>query len=318
MKRIKYPPRGSMEFAKIVSDYKSRFVTDLPQMETDWGDWKVRNHVTTIRETVEELLCADVDVIADVYDRFLALHIPATMPDPKGSGKKVRSKEYKELDAIFKYTDKYDVVIADFFNEKATELHITTCYYCELAYINTYNVISGSTRIAKRQFDVDHFLPKTKCPIVGLSLFNFVPSCQVCNSRIKLMRELGDNVVEKQKFNPAGEDYKFDENVKIRLRMWNKPSTSFKTRGNYYLYFRCKNGFRKYVDFFHLEERYEFHKCEALRLLELKAKYPQGTIKRMAGLLGKSVSDIREDIFHKKYLNSNDRCFAKLTRDILK
>lgn len=318
MKRIKYPPRGSMEFAKIVSDYKKLFAVSLPKMETDWGNWKVRNHVTTISETVEELLCADVDALADVYDRFLALHIPSTMLDPKGSGKKVRSTEYKELDTIFKYTNKYDVVISDFFNEKATGLHITTCYYCELAYINTYNVISASTHIAKRQFDIDHFLPKTKCPIVGLSLFNFVPSCQVCNSRIKLMRELGDNVLEKQKFNPAGEDYKFDENVKIRLRMWRKPSTSFKTRGNYYLYFRCQNGFRKYVDFFHLEERYEFHKCEALRLLELKAKYPQGTIKRIAELLGKSVSDIREDIFHKKFLNSNDRCFAKLTKDILK
>lgn len=239
-----------MEFAKIVSDYKNLFAASLPKMETDWGNWKVRNHVTTINETVEELLCADVDVIANVYDRFLALHIPATMLDPKGSGKKVRSKEYKKLDAIFKYTNKYDVIIADFFNEKATELHITTCYYCELAYINTYNVIRGSKRKTKRKFDVDHFLPKTKCPIVGLSLFNFVPSCQVCNSRVKLMRELGDNVVEKQKFNPASEDYKFDENVKIRLRMWKNPSTSFKTRGNYYLYFRCQNGFRKYVDFF--------------------------------------------------------------------
>lgn len=318
MKRIKYPPRGTTEFDKIVSDYKNLFAASLPKMETDWGNWKDRNHVTTINETVEDLLCADVGVIANVYDRFLALHIPATMPDPKDNGKRVRSKEYKKLDAIFKYTNKYDVVIADFFNKKATELHITTCYYCELAYINTYNVIRGSKRKTERKFDVDHFLPKTKCPIVGLSLFNFVPSCQVCNSRVKLMRELGDNVVEKQKFNPASEDYKFDENVKIRLRMWNKPSTSFKTRGNYYLYFRCQNGFRKYVDFFHLEERYEFHKCEALRLLELKAKYPQGTIKRIAGLLGKSVSDIREDIFHKKYLNSNDRCFAKLTRDILK
>lgn len=72
------------------------------------------------------------------------------------------------------------------------------------------------------------------------------------------------------------------------------------------------------MDFFHLEERYEFHKCKALRLFELKAKYPQGTIKRIAKLLRKSVSDIREDIFHKKYLNTNDMCFAKLTRDSLK
>ena len=57
-----------MEFAKIVSDYKKLFAVSLPKMETNWGNWKVRNHVTTISETVEELLCADVDVLADVYD----------------------------------------------------------------------------------------------------------------------------------------------------------------------------------------------------------------------------------------------------------
>ena len=165
MKRIKYPPRGTMEFAKIVSDYKNLFAASLPKMETDWRNWKVRNHVTTINETVEELLCADVDVIADVYERFLALSMSATMPNPKGTGKKVRSKEYKELDAIFKYTKMFDSAIADFFIEKAEELHITTCFYCELSYINTYNVVGSSKSTGKRQFDIDHFLPKTKCPL---------------------------------------------------------------------------------------------------------------------------------------------------------
>lgn len=318
MKRIKYPPRGSAGFAKLVSDYKNLFASNLPKMETDWKGWKNRYHVTTISETVEDLLTADVDVIADVYEKFLALHMSATMPNPKGTGKNVRSKEYKELDAIFKYTNKYDSAIADFFIEKAEELHITTCFYCELSYINTYNVASSSKSIGKRLFDIDHFLPKTKCPIIGLSLFNFVPSCQICNSRIKQARALGDKVVEKIKYNPAGKDYCFDENVQIRLRMNRKPTTSFRAKGDNYLYFRCENGFRKFVDFFHLEERYEFHKKEALRLLELRAKYPQSTIKRMAALLGRSATDIHEDIFHKKYLSDNDRCFAKLTRDILK
>ena len=71
------------------------------------------------------------------------------------------------------------------------------------------------------------------------------------------------------------------------------------------------------IDFFHLEERYEFHKVEALRLCELKAKYPQSTINRLAKFIGKKVSDVKEDIFHERFLKEKDRCFAKLTRDIL-
>lgn len=41
MKRIKYPPRGSAGFAKLVSDYKNLFASNLPKMETDWKGWKI-------------------------------------------------------------------------------------------------------------------------------------------------------------------------------------------------------------------------------------------------------------------------------------
>lgn len=317
MKQIKYPPRGSAEFKQIISDYKGLFTANLSKMEAEWITWKNNNHVTTINETVEDLLVADTDAIADVYDRFKGLPISSTQPCSKGSGKVERSDEYKELDKIFNYANKYDDVIANFFESRADELHISTCHYCELAYINTY-VISRFGGVRKRQFDVDHFLPKKECPIIGLSLFNFVPSCQVCNSRIKSSKILGDNMGERIAFNPASDQYQFDKNVKIRLRMWRRPSTAFRNKSQYYIYFRCKNGYDKPVDFFHLQDRYEFHKKEAMRLLKLKADYPPSTIQRIANLLGKSASEVREDIFHKKYLTNNDRCFAKLTRDILK
>lgn len=322
MKKIDYPLKGSAEHVKLTADYMSLFAANLANMESRWRQWKSNNHVTTILETVSDLLVADVSVLADVYDRFVALGIPSTQPSAKDPSKTVRSDEFKELDDIFAYTNKYDSIIADFFMNHATELHISTCHYCEMAYINTYVLPIGhgtsATYSNKRQFDVDHFLPKTKCPIIGLSLFNFVPSCQVCNSRIKSYKVLGSNKNEWEKFNPANETYDLDRNVTIRLRMWRKPSTTFRNHGDYYIYFRCKNGYQKAIDFFHLEERYEFHKSEAMRLKLLKAKYPESTIKKISALLGKPESDIKEDLFHKKFLEKHDRCFAKLTRDILK
>ena len=54
----------------MVADYKIIFIAKLPQKETEWRSWKLAHHVTNIPETVEELLCADVDVLSDVYDRF--------------------------------------------------------------------------------------------------------------------------------------------------------------------------------------------------------------------------------------------------------
>ena len=321
MKKIKYPERGSTDFINLVNAYKAIY-TDLSQKEVDWAQWKSDYHVTTIPETVEQLLEADVDLIADVYDRFTKLPIPAKMPNPTG-GKDVDSTEFKRLKAIFNYTNKYDDKIAGFFEEHAETLHISTCHYCEMAYVNAYTLAYPRTQPAatkyeyRRQFDVDHYMPKAICPIIALSLFNFVPSCQVCNSRIKLTNVLGTNTMEWEKFNPAGKDYSIDDNVKIRLRMWRRPDTKFRKTGNYYIYFRCKNGFRTAVEFFHLEERYEFHKVEAMRLRELKAKYPQSTINRLAKFLGKKASDVKEDIFHERFLSEKDRCFAKLARDIL-
>lgn len=285
-------------------------------MQRRWYNWKRRNHVTNIPETVRELLVADVDDLADVYDRFVALPIPSTEPGPKGKDR--RSKEFKNLDAIFDYSEKYGSKIASFFCSHADNLKISSCHYCELAYVNTYSVAKSSGVTIHKHFDLDHFLPKSKCPILGLSLFNFVPSCQVCNSRIKSSDTIGSDKNEWIQFSPVAANYSFDNNVTIRLRMYKGPDTTFRKKNEYYIYFRCKNGFDIPVNFFYLEERYEFHKLEALRLRALKNQYPSSARKKIAKLLGFSEAKVKEDLFHEKFLTDNDRCFAKLTRDMLR
>ena len=317
MRKVDYPKRGTPKFDAIKTAYKQIYTTvELNRMQTEWANWKTRYGVTTIPETVEALMLADVDLLADVFERFSALPIPRTMAGPNGRSE--RSTAMTDLDAIFKYTQHYDTRIAKFFCEHAEELHISSCHYCELAYVNVYRVITGGKAASYQHFDVDHYLPKTKCPIIGLSLFNFIPSCQVCNSRIKSSRTVGTMMGEWIQFSPVGENYGFEDNVKIRLRMHRGPDTTFKKKGEYYIYFRCKNGFRKEVDFFHLEERYEFHKMEAMRLKQLKAQYPMSARRKIARLLGKTEAEVRENLFHKKYLKDNHRCFSKLTADMLR
>ncbi len=314
MNKIVYPPKGSVEYNLLIDEYKSIFCTDITSMQNDWNSWKIANGVNTISETVEELLVADTAQLADVYERFIKCNIPVNIP-----GTRKRNPLFEQLDEIFKYNQKFDKDIATFFIEHADALKISTCYYCEMAYINTYTLQnprhSPNRVVMHRQFDVDHFLPKQLCPILGLSFFNFVPSCQVCNSRIKGKKVLGKHSTDWDRFNPASEKYSFCKDVKIRLRM--RPGTLYPKLNTSYIHFRCRNGYRDVVDFFHLEERYDFHRQEALRLRELKAKYPKSTIARISKLLGKPQKDIQEDIFHTKFITDNGRCFAKLTRDIL-
>ena len=71
------------------------------------------------------------------------------------------------------------------------------------------------------------------------------------------------------------------------------------------------------MDFFHLNERYSFHKPEAERIKKLKDRYPQSKIRKIANLLGLREKEVEEDIFNLQYLKEKGRCFEKFTRDLL-
>ena len=55
------------------------------------------------------------------------------------------------------------------------DIGLQTCPYCNRAYIQ-----SVSRRGIVRP-QIDHFYPKSKYPYLGLSFYNLIPSCSVCN-----------------------------------------------------------------------------------------------------------------------------------------
>jgi len=52
------------------------------------------------------------------------------------------------------------------------------CPYCQRNYISSYNSL-----IETATADLDHYYPKSKYQYLALSLYNFIPSCQICNSK---------------------------------------------------------------------------------------------------------------------------------------
>lgn len=54
-------------------------------------------------------------------------------------------------------------------------LKIDTCPYCNRNYIYT------TTNNKKIKPEIDHFYPKSKYPVLGVSYFNLIPSCKSCN-----------------------------------------------------------------------------------------------------------------------------------------
>lgn len=83
-------------------------------------------------------------------------------------------------------------------------LGVTTCPYCNRQYITGY--IDENKK--KTTADLDHFYQKGTYPLFALSLFNFIPSCQICNSRMK---------GEKQIHSLYPYEEGFEDNVKFCL-----------------------------------------------------------------------------------------------------
>ncbi len=61
-----------------------------------------------------------------------------------------------------------------------SELGVRVCPYCNRNYITSYEKDSLKTTA-----DADHYYPKSLYPILQMNLYNMVPSCNVCNSKMK-------------------------------------------------------------------------------------------------------------------------------------
>ncbi|QII72359.1 HNH endonuclease [Apibacter sp. B2966] len=61
------------------------------------------------------------------------------------------------------------------------KLGIQVCCYCNRQY--TFTLSKGVKKITRPE--LDHFLPKSKHPLLALNFFNLIPSCSVCNRDCK-------------------------------------------------------------------------------------------------------------------------------------
>ena len=309
MKPIAYPKQGTAEYKRITNDYSAIYAKRLashkatPVLEDRWIDWKRKNGcVRSLDKTVAELLIMDFDGLVDFYKKY----------DTVVKSKSISERQIIKLKKIFDYDNRFKSSISQFFIRHADELKIYTCHYCEMAYINVYtDKTSGK---AKTHFDVDHFIPQKLCPPLALSLFNFVPSCPICNERIKHAFLPNVSLDELKLLSPSSPYFGVDKNIRIKIA--HRPIVGGGTLDCVYIV--SAYPYREYVNFFKLEDRYNFHKNEALRLECLKKKYSPSQIRIIARCLRRRETEVREDIFNRRFLESNHRCFAKFTRDILR
>lgn len=331
--------------AKHQKELENKFVELLDNADKRQEIWEtLKNELCEIKDDfktllptkLKELMILPYTQLAEIYETYITLKLDK------------KNKLYLELKELFSYSNdkggKFNDLsnhIIDFFINNDFDIH--TCHYCDMTYINYFKYEKtskhGKQPITRTQFDLDHVLDKGRCPLIALSLYNLVPSCPTCNGpHIKGKRKMDVNLSQRKKLSPTSKLYDFDNKVKIWLRPKTAriPNTvSLKHLDDYEVDFDTllDEDYEKEIDFFYLRERYNYHKCEALRLAELKVKYTSSQIIEMAKIIcniGERdqseqisiannilIEQIRRDIFGLEFSEEYHRTLNKLRKDIL-
>lgn len=224
--------------------------------------------------------------------------------------------------------------INDFYKNNDELIGIKTCCYCNSSYINVYKNKEG----LKIQCDFDHFIPQSKCPLFTISLYNFVPSCQICNSRIKRSNIYFNNQIKHtvallsrkyEKLFPSSCNYNYDNTLKfILVPKLNKGkfllTRKFQDSKDYFeIDFIPSDSedfdlYKREADLFEIINRYNCHKVEFLNYIDKRRMYSRSYM----NLIGKlfpyhnSVSTIIEAGFNFSLRKSEKLVFDKIYNDI--
>lgn len=325
MRKIQYPE--GVELDTFKKEYKELFSKVAEQKSAEWDDFKKCHPGFNAFKEWSWFLDADFSDLVDAYEIFK--NIRKNTEDWNGILDKLKTifgydqiytqKGRDDRDSAGKGL-KASTAIAEFFMDKVEMLGINTCFYCGISYANVY-VLSKKTPRYRRHFDLDHVIPKGECPLFSLSLFNFVPSCKSCNQSLKSTKQLGDgNKYKLLLYSPSSKDFSIDNRINFDVIMTEGPVRDgfLRNRDQYSLKMERNHLYDDFVKLFHLEERYDYHKDEALRLLDLRKRYPRKNIEQIANLLKLSPEVVTEDIFGEHFTEESHRSFAKLRKDILK
>lgn len=288
---------------------------------------------TLLPTKIKKIMILPFDKLANIYERYTALEYKKGY-ELHDDLKVLFSYEAKEANSRGEKFNAMRSAFVTFFTDNKNGFNLHTCYYCDMSYINYFPYNGGK----RTQFDLDHVLDKGRCPIVALSLYNFVPSCPTCNGpHIKGQRNLVANLAQRIKLSPTSDQYDFEN----KAHFWIRPVSGIvknvgflKHQDDYMLDIDTSkdSDYEKEIDLFFLRARYNFHKCEALRLEDLKRQYTPTKIKEMAQIIcniGKNqtkttnlaanaaIQQIRADIFETGFFDKNHRAFGKLHKDIL-
>ncbi|MFJ7819003.1 hypothetical protein ACIQYX_24635 [Bacillus toyonensis] len=158
----------------------------------------------------------------------------------------------------------YDLIEDDERHQILYNYGIEVCPYCNRNYISKYKK-DGKLRTTA---DLDHFYPKSKFQLFSLSLYNFVPSCQICNSRFKLAK--GVEIINPYTQKIDYTKFKFEYSLKPESTL----GVFFNEENSFDIKINCTDtNYIQHINLFELENLYNTHKVIVGEVLYKKEAY---------------------------------------------
>lgn len=200
---------------------------------------------------------------------------------------------------------------------------IEICPYCQRNYITSYEENNDEKTTA----DLDHFYPKSLYPFLALSLYNFIPSCQICNSRFKGNKDTRDSVyLYEEGFDELG--VKFKTSKEVISEILGERYSDFYVKIDYENLKNKEDGekVKNSIENLGLDRVYKkSHNQHIQNLLYNIEKYPENYLENCVEMFESNVDKKKQleeyfkDIVKEPYRKriENGEPLAKLTKDIL-
>ena len=251
---------------------------------------------------LKDLLCSDYEKLLEIKDE-----IKTKYSSQNNIIKQLFNYDKAKSKTITPKLSKLQPKISKFIQDK---VGVDTCYFCNIEFINKFKNAKGEI---KNGFTLDHYIDKGKYPFLALSLYNLIPSCYTCNSKVKGSDEINN-------LSPSSSKFDFDKKVKFRTFMENDNLQIVDERDfRLLLKENFSDNYQEYIDGFLLNERYEYHKQKVIEMINKRKEYPDSRIKELAHLSQKTEEEVKQDLFG-EYLSEtlHKQPLGKLIQDISK
>lgn len=169
----------------LVGRIRSQRIIDaaIPVMANFW-DYLLDNNFTNLKRVIIsrpidlEIIIGEIEAICG--NGFFSSHINYNNATLTPFGNSVKT--------VFNYTNYRGKPEC---RENCHKFKLSYCPYCNEQVIQVINEINGLTGVAetKALLQLDHFYPQSRHPYFGLSFFNLIPGCSICNAQLKLEKK---------------------------------------------------------------------------------------------------------------------------------